>query len=80
VPNNKNPKQPRTKYVRVSEWIASFECLMATGAFRKAWLTKHIPRCASGGCTFTTIGGIFEHFGLAKYEEPGVYMGTKVSN
>jgi hypothetical protein len=73
IPSRQAGKKPSTKNIRISEWKAAFERLQVNGKITTKWVNERIPRCASGGCTFTTIGGILCKLKLAEYERPGVY-------
>ncbi|MFJ5791026.1 hypothetical protein ACIP9G_13195 [Lysinibacillus sp. NPDC093197] len=48
----------------------SFEELQATNEFSRAWFKEAFPVVAKEApCSFTTIGGLFQHFDLATYEK-----------
>ena len=77
IPNHRNQARPYEKGVNESEWIEAFNQLTATGEFTHSWFKKAMADCnKEGPCNFTTIGGIFELLGDAKYHEPGVYRKT----
>ncbi len=69
IPNHRNPNKPYQKGIAVSEWEQAFHELMETGSFSREWFNEHMEPCMKEGtCNFTTIGGIFELLGLARYE------------
>jgi len=76
------PKRPATKSqsmkrIRGSDFQAAYKVLNETGLFKSTWFDKYLPQCAKDGrCNFTTIGGIFELIGDAKYIQKGVYKKT----
>lgn len=74
IPNHKNSLKPYEKGITLSEWKKAFERLVTKGGFSKEWFKKDLAACAKeGSCNFTTIGGLFVHAGVAKYERRGVY-------
>ena len=74
IPNHVDPSKPHEKGVTESEFAAAYAQLLSTGELTRAWFTKALPGCAKeGACNFTTVGGIFELLGEAKYSELGVY-------
>lgn len=74
IPNHGNPRRPHQKGVSVSEFESAFAELHRSGEFTRAWFTKHLANCAKeGSCNYTTIGGVFELLGEAKYSKRGVY-------
>ena len=75
IPNHKNPNKPLAKGVTVSEFERAHAEIIATGQFTRAWFNFNLGLCAKeGGCNFTTIGGIFELLGLARYASRGTYV------
>jgi len=69
IPNHRNPNKPYQKGIAVSEWEQAFNELMETGSFSREWFNEHMEPCMKEGtCNFTTIGGIFELLGIARYE------------
>lgn len=73
IPNLKIPNRPYEKGVTTSEWVQAYDQLMRTGEFARCWFRASMKACAKeAGCNYTTIGGIFERLGYARYE-PGVY-------
>lgn len=78
IPNHKNPKKPYEKGVTESEFARTDEHLVSEGLLTQAWFQETFPACArEGSCNFTTIGGIFELLGKAKYAEPGLYKSNR---
>ena len=70
IPNHNNASKPYEKGITLSEWKKAFERLVINGEFSKEWFEKDLAACAiEGGCNFTTIGGLFIHAGVAKYEK-----------
>lgn len=77
IPNHGNTSRPHQKGVTVSEFKKSFAELRSCGEFTRAWFNKHLAGCAKeGACNYTTIGGVFELLGEAKYSKRGVYERT----
>jgi hypothetical protein len=75
IPNHSNSAKPYHKGITVSEFEKAYEVLERSGEFTRAWFNDHLPACAKeGGCNFTTIGGIFQLLGVARYSERGVYV------
>jgi hypothetical protein len=75
IPNHKNPSKPLAKGVTVSEFERAHAEIIATGQFTRAWFKFNLSTCANeGGCNFTTIGGVFELLGLARYASRGTYV------
>jgi hypothetical protein len=74
IPNHSKPSTPHEIGVTSSEWEKAFEYLMSSGEFSRKWFDRYLTACAKeGSCNFTTIGGIFELLGHAKYYDRGVY-------
>lgn len=74
IPNHGTPTRPHQKGVTVSELRRCAEQLHRTGAMTRAWFNTALPACAKeGACNFTTIGGLFELLGIARYER-GAYV------
>ena len=74
IPNHSNPRQPYEKGINESEWILAYNQLVETGEFTRSWFKETLAKCSiKGSCNFTTIGGIFDLLGDAKYEKRGVY-------
>lgn len=75
IPNHKSPGKPLEKGITVSEFERAHAEITATGQLTRAWFNSVLDRCANeGGCNFTTIGGIFELLGLARYVGRGSYV------
>ncbi len=74
IPNHLNPTKPYEKGITESEFEKSFAQLQKSGEFTRDWFNKFLHACAKeGDCNYTTIGGIFELLGEAKYSSRGVY-------
>ena len=74
IPNRKNPTKPSEKGVTESELERAYEQLQRSEQLTHAWFKKNFPKCMKEGpCNFTTIGGIFELLGEARYSTRGVY-------
>lgn len=51
--------------------------LQTNGSFTREWFNEKFPVIANtASCSFTTIGGLFQHFGLANYQK-STYLSTK---
>lgn len=78
IPNHKTPENPYQKGITEQELEDAYTSLIASGKFTREWFHKNLSECAfEGGCNFTTIGGIFELLGVARYSNRGVYLRTK---
>lgn len=65
------------KGVTISEWQTAEEEIRRSGEITRDWFNRKLMACAKeGGCNFTTIGGVFELLGLARYSARGVYRST----
>ncbi len=74
IPSHTGSK-PYEKGVTVSEFALAQAELTRSGEFTRAWFKENLPSCAKeGACNFTTIGGVFELLGLARYEGRGRYV------
>ena len=74
IPNHKNPSKPYQKGISESEFESAYSELKSSGEFSRSWFNSHLSACAKeGGCNFTTIGGVFELLGEARYAGKGVY-------
>jgi hypothetical protein len=79
IPNHKTATKPYEKGITVSEWVQAFERLTEAGDFSRSWFDRSMSACAKeGGCSFTTIGGVFELLGYAIYDR-GTYRRTGAS-
>ncbi len=68
VPNLNDPSAPYEKGVTISELRLAYEQLQQKGEFSRKWFDSNLKGCAAeGGCNFTTMGGIFEVLGKARY-------------
>jgi hypothetical protein len=78
IPNHKTPARPYQKGITVSEFASAYRQLQGAGEITRGRFRTRLPACAKeGGCNYTTIGGIFESIGLAKYVGNGVYRLVK---
>ena len=74
IPNHKKPSRPYQKGICASEFEAAYRELKSSGEFSRQWFNSNLSACAKeGGCNFTTIGGVFELLGEARYAGNGVY-------
>ena len=74
IPNHNNPTKPYEKGITVSEFETAYQQLLKSGELTRRWFDVHIPTCTKeGSCNFTTVGGIFEMLGEAKYMGKGIY-------
>ena len=74
VPNHKNLACPNEKGINRTEFEKAYEQLSMTGQFTREWFKTNLPDCNNeGSCNFTTIGGLFDLIGKAKYTGPGKY-------
>ena len=75
IPNHNDGKKPYEKGITESEWVEAHNRLNETGEITRKWLRCAMARCnVEGGCNFTTIGGVFELLGVARYVECGTYV------
>jgi hypothetical protein len=80
------PMQPGTrkaseKRIQASAFVRAFEVLTDAGEITRSWFKREFPELqADGTCNFTTLGGIFELLGEARYVRPGIYRATKPPN
>ena len=74
IPNHRDPRRSYEKGINELEWKKAFDHLTKTSEFSSLWFQQSLTGCANeGSCNFTTIGGIFELLGDAKYVKRGVY-------
>ena len=77
IPNHRDEKRPYEKGITESEWVAAHDRLASAGNFTRTWFRCAMPACeAEGSCNFTTIGGVFELLGIARYVQRGTYEKT----
>jgi hypothetical protein len=72
----KRPKSKRASTKRIPSSVFKEACriLIEDGAITKAWFTEAFPKLnADGSCNFTTLGGVFQILGFAKWAKPGSY-------
>ena len=68
-------KKPYQKGITISEFEKAYLELKKSGCLTKAWFNRQLPACAKeGSCNFTSLGGIFEMLGFAKYTGRGEYQ------
>lgn len=74
IPNHNTVDKPYEKGISASEWEAAYGQLNSAGELSRKWFNENLSACAQeGGCNFTTIGGIFELLGIARYDSRGLY-------
>jgi hypothetical protein len=74
IPSHTRAK-PYEKGVTLSEFSKALSQLKNNGSFERSWFSRNLPECAKeGSCNFTTIGGVLELLGIAKYQERGRYV------
>lgn len=77
IPNHNNEKKPYEKGITESEWVDVHNQLNETGEITRKWFRCAMAQCnAEGSCNFTTVGGVFELLGMARYAERGTYVRT----
>lgn len=75
IPNHRHPASPLEKGITISEFERAHAEMISSSKFTRAWFNVALSRCArEGACNFTTIGGIFELLGLARYVSRGLYL------
>lgn len=80
IPNHSESNHPYQKGITLGEWLQAYDQILQNKQFTRKWFNEHMQGCAKeGGCNFTTIGGIFELLGVAKYDGSGVYVFTDSS-
>ncbi len=73
------PKRPESKRVSTKRIPLPVieECahrLFCTGSIKRTWFAEHYPQLESDGtCNFTTVGGVLQLLGLARYSGLGEY-------
>jgi len=74
IPSHSEKSPFYEKGVTVTEFEKAYNQLLSTGEFTRGWFNSNLPACAKeGGCNYTTIGGVFELIGVAKYKCRGKY-------
>jgi hypothetical protein len=74
IPKKPGTKRASQKRIPVSAFQKSFVVLTESGTLTRRWFQTVFPVLDDDGtCNFTTIGGIFELLGEARYLERGVY-------
>ena len=74
LPTRPGTKRASQKRIPSSAFEQAYNVLTTTGELTREWFVNHYPKLdADGSCNFTTLGGVFELLGVAKYERPGIY-------
>ena len=77
IPSYKDGKFHYEKGITFSEIFTALKELSKTGFLSRDWFNNNLPNCAKeGDCNYTSLGGIFELLGLAKYSENGKCKGV----
>jgi|SRR3990172_6005088 len=80
IPSRNSNKKPYQKGVTESEFELAYRHLMQTESLTRKWFNENLTDCAAEGpCNFTTIGGIFQLLGIARYVGKGLYVSYSVS-
>ena len=66
-------KQGNSKFVTKSDFENAFDVLNTKHEFTRKWFNEHLDKKKSKPCNFTTIGGVFELLGKAKFIGNGIY-------
>jgi hypothetical protein len=70
-------RRPYEKGITFSEFTLAHAELERSGEFTTKWFKTHLAGCAKeGSCNFTSIGGVLEMLGLARYSARGRYVST----
>lgn len=78
IPSHKEGKSHYEKGITYSEIFTALNELSKTGYLSRNWFNENLPNCAKeGGCNYTSLGGILELLGFAKYSENGKYKGVE---
>lgn len=79
IPNHRSPDKILAKGITVTEFERAYAELEASGRFTRSWFNSNLSSAADeGGCNYTTIGGVFDLLGLAKYGARGEYTAVAV--
>ena len=74
-------ENPYEKGITVSEFEKAYRELQETGSLTRSWFNASLSACGKeGSCNFTTIGGVFQLLGMARYVERGRYDALKPQN
>ncbi|MHA6964693.1 hypothetical protein [Zobellella denitrificans] len=77
IPSHSPRASHYVKGITLSEFEKAYSELVSSGKLTRKWFNLELQDCAKeGACNFTTIGGVFELLGLAKYKERGIYIHT----
>ena len=78
IPSHSKKSKYYVKGITIEEFEKVYSQLVKNGIFTHQWFNAQLSDCAKeGSCNFTTIGGIFELLGIAKYAERGKYIAIK---
>ena len=73
IPSHTGSK-PYQKGITLAEFEKAYSQLKRSGSLTASWFNQELPACAKeGSCNFTSLGGIFELLGVAKYSGRGEY-------
>jgi hypothetical protein len=74
IPKRPGTKRASQKRIPVSAFEEAFAELTKSGTLTRRWFRASFPVLDhDGGCNFTTIGGVFELLGEARFVQSGVY-------
>ncbi len=74
IPNHKNSGKPYQKGITITEFEIAYNQIKSSSNLTRKWFNEKLSNCAKeGSCNYTTIGGIFELLGVAKYKQNGEY-------
>lgn len=77
IPSHSDNVDHYEKGITFIEFEKAHSVLTNTGEMTHGWFNSALPGCAKeGSCNFTTIGGLFELMGIAKYTSRGTYSAT----
>lgn len=77
LPVRPGSKRASTKRIPFSAIETSARQLLAAGLLTRRWFASRFPKLeADGTCNFTTVGGILELLGYARYAGQGEYEST----
>ncbi|MCL1125876.1 hypothetical protein [Shewanella surugensis] len=75
IPSHSPKQNHYCKGITLSEFEFAYQRLLKTNELTRKWFNENMPKCAGeGSCNFTTVGGIFELLGKAKYHSQGRYI------
>lgn len=77
LPKRPKSKRASTKRIPLSAFEKCARQLSATRSLTRKWFADQYPELeVDGTCNFTTLGGVLELLGLARYSGPGEYTST----